>query len=231
MDALLPTTAHAYRAPCATDDMTPLQLGEWFHDEMFGMAERLGLAHDHHEDDDYHNEAAGAAIRIAFAGDPAGGVELFNLIGAQRGWEPIRLLCADPILITAGPVAVYLRPEGLDVVPLQPTPERDAATFIDDDDCTVEFAWINGNTFGHIKVKRAWSRESKARVLAAVDTAVRRTGVMSESTRSGWAWLASSTSWTSCGPMVSPRRSMGGGRTATAARLSRWRPSLTHMPP
>jgi len=72
-----------------------VEKGKWLHEEF----ERNGSLHEDHEDDDTHFHYAGLAIEMGQRGNAPKGAHLYNLYAQMAGYDPIMILCLDPLVI------------------------------------------------------------------------------------------------------------------------------------
>lgn len=73
-----------------------IERGRWFHAQLHAEAKRLGITEPPHEDDENHNRYVGAAIEMAFGGQIAKAVTIYNRWALVSRHATISMISADP---------------------------------------------------------------------------------------------------------------------------------------
>ncbi len=94
-------------------DAECLNVGHWFHEKLTSLKSAHGSELPVHDDDDAHDRAVGASVRMVLAGNPRKAVWAYNRWAVFAGYAPITLLSEAPVLIDV--VDAIVSPCGADM--------------------------------------------------------------------------------------------------------------------
>lgn len=76
-----------------------IERGEWFHKRLEKEYKKLGRKLPSHADDEVHDRYVGAAIDMAFAGNPHKGVVLYNRWAKMAGYAELKIVTESPLVL------------------------------------------------------------------------------------------------------------------------------------
>lgn len=102
------------------NDAVVLQAGELFHAQLKAAEAEWGVTLPDHPEDQAHDRAAGAAMLMAQAGNPARAVQSYNRWAALAGYPPIDLLSLAPLVLHVGEGVIVTNNDGeMEVLAMQ----------------------------------------------------------------------------------------------------------------
>lgn len=76
-----------------------VEVGEWFHESLKREFERTGRPEETHPDDGVHDRYVGLAVEMIRNGQPYKGAIFYNRFAAMAGYEKVRILSVDPVVV------------------------------------------------------------------------------------------------------------------------------------
>lgn len=87
-----------------------IESGKAFHVRLEQEYERHGFAHEPHRDEKAHELAVGACAEMVYGGEPEKAVLLYNLWARVAGYQELRLISKNPLVIDIGESILQVLP-------------------------------------------------------------------------------------------------------------------------
>lgn len=102
-----------------------VERGGWFHKKLEAEYRKLGRKEPNHDDDEAHDRYVGAAAEMIFGGQAGKGVVFYNRFAAMAGYEPIRVVNINPLMLDIRDAYLIVRGMDFWVHSLKDRPERE----------------------------------------------------------------------------------------------------------